>query len=202
MNNDEIPIERSSESLESKKKEKKTKNQKRRVINKWVFIVLAITLLLSFAFSLASQIVLKNTGLAVAYVTIVLLIIISIIFDVIGVAATSCDIEPFLSMSARKVKGAKMAVSLAKNANKVSSVCADIIGDICGIVSGACGTAIVIIQFANATGFMEILIGVIFTAVISTLTITGKAISKTYAINNANKVIFTVAKILSVFKKS
>ncbi len=113
----------------------------------------------------------------------------------IGTAVTACDIEPFLSMSARKVKGAKMAVKLVKNAEKVSSVCADIIGDICGIVSGG---AIVLMQFVNNG---SIFISVLFSAVIAALMVSGKALGKSYAMSKSNKIIFFVAKTLSVFKK-
>lgn len=92
-----------------------------------------------------------------------------------------------------------MAVRLAKNAEKVSSVCADIIGDICGIVSGACGSAIVVKQFVDGT---SIFVSVLFSAVIAAITVSGKAFGKTYAMTNSNKIIFAVARVLSVFKKN
>ena len=107
----------------------------------------------------------------------------------VGTAVASCDIQPFLSMSARKVKGAKTAVKLVKNAEKVSSVCADIIGDICGIISGACGAAIVIKQFADGT---SIIISVLFSAFIAALTVFGKSLGKSYAMTNSNKIIYMV----------
>ena len=43
------------------------------------------------------------------------------------------------AMSSKKIKGAKKAVSFKKNADKVSSFCNDVIGDICGIISGSAG---------------------------------------------------------------
>ena len=158
-----------------------------------------MTLILSFTFSLISELVIGNAPLAVAYLLIVLLVVIAVVTDMIGTAAAACDIEPFLAMSARKVKGSKMAVRLAKNAEKVSSVCADIIGDICGIVSGACGSAIVVKQFVDGT---SIFVSVLFSAVIAAITVSGKAFGKTYAMTNSNKIIFAVARVLSVFKKN
>ena len=59
-------------------------------------------------------------------------IFLGILFDIIGVAVTSSDDKIFHSMSARKVRGAKVAVKFHKNAEKVSSFCCDVVGDICG----------------------------------------------------------------------
>ncbi len=181
-----------------KQKKEDEKHKKAKKKNLWPLYALIITLFLSFVFSLLSELILGNTNLVIAYVLIIIIILISIFFDMIGTAATACDIEPFLSMSARKVKGAKMAVKLVKNAEKVSSVCADIIGDICGIVSGACGGAIVLMQFVNNS---SIFISVLFSAVIAALMVSGKALGKSYAMSKSNKIIFFVAKTLSVFKK-
>ncbi|MBR2371508.1 MAG: DUF21 domain-containing protein [Clostridia bacterium] len=183
--------------LKIEKREEKNKKSKRK--NIWPVIVLFLTLALSFIFSLICELVMGNAPLAVAYILIVFIILLSVVFDMIGTAAASCDIQPFLSMSARKVKGAKTAVKLVKNAEKVSSVCADIIGDICGIISGACGAAIVIKQFADGT---SIIISVLFSAFIAALTVFGKSLGKSYAMTNSNKIIYMVARVLSVFKKS
>lgn len=186
-----------SSSKQKKEDDKQVKKPQKR--NTWFVKALFLTLILSFTFSLISELVIGNAPLAVAYLLIVLLVVIAVVTDMIGTAAAACDIEPFLAMSARKVKGSKMAVRLAKNAEKVSSVCADIIGDICGIVSGACGSAIVVKQFVDGT---SIFVSVLFSAVIAAITVSGKAFGKTYAMTNSNKIIFAVARVLSVFKKN
>jgi len=185
--------------LNSKTKKEEEKHKKSRRKNAWPIIVLLLTLALSFIFSLICELVMGNAPLAVAYILIIFIILLSVIFDMIGTAAASCDIQPFLSMSARKVKGAKTAVKLVKNAEKVSSVCADIIGDICGIISGACGAAIVLKQFADGT---SIFISVLFSALIAAFTVFGKSLGKSYAMTNSNKIIYAVARVLSVFKKN
>lgn len=186
-----------SSSKQKKEDDKQVKKPQKR--NTWFVKALFLTLILSFIFSLTSELVIGNAPLAVAYLLIVLLVVIAVVTDMIGTAAAACDIEPFLAMSARKVKGSKMAVRLVKNAEKVSSVCADIIGDICGIVSGACGSAIVVKQFVDGT---SIFVSVLFSAVIAAITVSGKAFGKTYAMTNSNKIIFAVARVLSVFKKN
>ena len=124
----------------------------------------------------------------------------------IGTAATACDVEPFLAMASRKVKGAKTAVKLSKNSHVVSSVCCDIVGDICGIVSGVCAATIVLTLtgelFSSLKGSTaEFFVKLAIYAIISTLTITLKAVGKNFAVINSNKIVFGVAKFLSIFHK-
>ena len=68
----------------------------------------------------------------------------SIFFDIIGIAATAAEEVPFHSMASKKQDGAKWAIILIRNADRVSSFCNDIIGDICGVLSGAVSTYIII----------------------------------------------------------
>lgn len=118
----------------------------------------------------------------------------------IGVAVTSTTEEPLHAMSAKKIRGAKKAVSFKKNADKVSSFCNDVIGDICGIVSGTVGVAITstIGKIYNLDIFW---VGLVITSLIASLTIGGKAISKSIAIKNSNQIVYMTAKVLSIFEK-
>ncbi|MEG2159359.1 MAG: hypothetical protein RRY18_05710, partial [Clostridia bacterium] len=169
----------------------------------WAVAVLIISLILSFLINFLSEILLGNTTKVIlAYVILLIIVFIGIMFDLIGTATTSCDIEPFLSMAARKVRGSKMAVKMCQNADRVSSICCDIVGDICGVVSGVCGATIVAIQFtAIETDIAAALISAGFFALVSTLTITGKALGKKYAITKSNDIVLAVAKMLIIFKK-
>ena len=186
-----------------KSKEASPKKHSKKIRIPWIVAVFFITLLLSFVFGMLAQLVIgeiKPSNVFIAYVLVLIIVLISIISDMIGVAATSCDIEPFYAMSARKVKGAKLAVKLTKNANVVSSVSCDVIGDICGIISGACGAAIVAVMTIQDNA-LNTLISVICSTVIAAIMITGKALGKKMAIKNANKIIFFLAKTMSIFSK-
>jgi len=142
----------------------------------------------------------ETLELIVAIMLVLIILVIAIIADVIGVAATSCDVQPFLAMASRKVKGAKRAVFLCKNSDKVSSIFADIIGDVCSIVSGASGATIAFILISDTTtGFARILISALVSAIIAAITIGGKALCKKLAIHNAERIVYTLAKLLSVF---
>ena len=168
--------------------------------NKWILIVTLLAFGLSLMMSFVAGIILKNVTLIVSIIVTFLFILFGIIFDIIGVAVTSGDEIAFHSMSARRVRGGKMGVMLVKNASKVSSICCDVVGDICGIISGSAGVTIVALIIKN-TNINELLISLIVTALISALTIGGKAIGKNIAINKSTEVITIVAKILSIFSK-
>ena len=188
-----------SEDLPQKSK-KTTKKSKKLA---WPIVAFLLTIVLSFTIGLVSQSVMANITtktVIFAYLLILLIIIISIVTDIIAVATTSCDVQPFLSMSAKKIKGAKMAVKLCKNAGVVSSVCGDIIGDICSVVSGAGGAAIVAVM-ALTNNTTQLIVSVVCSAIISTIMVTGKACGKNIAIKNANSIVFAVAKVLSIFSK-
>lgn len=120
---DALPSETAEKSKEKAKSEKPKKKKGKKV--PWPVKSLIITLILSSGFNILSELVVANLTLKtifIAYILILVIVLISIIADIIGVAATSCDIQPFLAMAARKVKGAKMAVRIAKNRDVVNSV--------------------------------------------------------------------------------
>ena len=119
-------------------------------------------------------------------------------FDIIGVAVTASDEAVFHSMSSRKVKGASTAVNFKKNAEKVSSFCCDVIGDICGIISGASAAAIAVI-LVTKYHFDPLITSLVIAAIISTITIGGKAIGKSFAINKSNIILYGFAKVVSNF---
>ena len=118
----------------------------------------------------------------------------------IGVAVTSADEKPFHSMSARKVKGANIAVMFKKNADKVSSFCNDVIGDICGIISGSAGV-IIATFLANTFEINIFIVTLLVTAIIAALTIGGKALGKSIAINKSNYILYEFSKLVSHFYK-
>lgn len=175
-----------------------TKKKNKR--NTWIITITLLAFFISFIFSLISELTLSKVNIVIGIIILVLFIIIGIIFDMIGVAVTSTTEQPLHAMSAKKIKGAKKAVSFKKNADKVSSFCNDVIGDICGIISGTVGVTITttISQIYSLNIFW---VGLIVTSLIAALTIGGKAISKSIAIKNSNQIVYITAKVLSIFEK-
>ena len=166
----------------------------------WAAKAFLLAVGLSAALSLASEAVLSGAGLAVALIILCLFILLGIVFDIIGVAVTAADPRPFHSMAAHKVRGAKDSLKLIRNASTVSSVCNDVVGDICGIVSGATG-AVIVTQLQNGLNLQSMLISVGVTSIISGATIGGKALGKPLAINQSTKVVHLAGRILSLFSR-
>ena len=179
---------------------KKEKIKKEKVNIKWICIVVIVAFLISFLFSFIAQMTIPNLSLWVGIIVTLLFIFIGILLDIVGVAVTSADEAVFHSMSSRKVRGAKIAVKFKKNADKVSSFCCDVVGDVCGIVSGASGTAITAI-LVSMFNFNILLTGLVVAALIASLTIGGKAIGKSFAINKSDIILYTFARFVSVFYK-
>lgn len=179
---------------------KKEKVKKEHIDKKWIATVVIVAFLTSFTLSFISEMTIPNLSLWLGILVTLFFIFLGIFFDIIGVSVTTADEAVFHSMSSRKVKGANIAVKFKKNADKVSSFCCDVIGDVCGIISGAAGTtiaAILVTQFKFNTLFTSITVA----AIIAAITIGGKAIGKSFAINKSNIVLYEFAKFISNFYK-
>lgn len=179
---------------------RKDKRKKKNSDYIWIIKITVLAFLISFIFSCISETTLPNVPLIIGIILVFVFIILGVIFDMIGVAVTSSDEKQFHSMSARKVRGAKTAVLFKKNAEKVSSFCNDVIGDICGIISGSAGVLIAS-SLAQKLNLPLFWISLTVTALIASLTIGGKALGKGIAIASGNKILFVFAKFISYFKK-
>lgn len=119
----------------------------------------------------------------------------------LGIASAAADEAPFHAMAAEKVNGAKEAIAIIKNADKFSSFCNDVIGDISGIVSGT-ATVVVVLQITSILGYsegssMELTLSVIFTSFVAAITVGGKAIGKYFAINASTNIIMLTGKLIA-----
>ena len=180
--------------------ERKEKKKTDLVDKKWIIFIIFISFIISFLMSFISQEAIPNIPIIIGIVLTLLFIFLGVIFDIIGVAVTSSDEKVFHSMNAKKVKGANIAVLFKKNAEKVSSFTCDVIGDICGIVSGACGTNISL-AISHSYNYSLLITSMIVGAIIASLTIGGKAIGKGIAINKSNIILYNSARIVSIFYK-
>lgn len=167
---------------------------------------------LAIGLSFASQSLLsKINSILPAIILLMFIILLGILFDIIGTAVTKASEGPLHAKAATKTFGAKEAVWLIKNADKVASYCNDVIGDISGTLSGAIGAALIVRLSMGEMEAIEILFNTLMTASIAGLTIGGKAYGKSYALKEAETIIFKVGKTiafaqrvwsLSYFKRS
>lgn len=167
---------------------------------KWSITIAVITFVLAAIFSIASNGILHGVSWTIGLIVVLVIVLIGIIFDMIGIAATAADEIPFHSMASRKVYGAKYSIRIVKNADRFSNFCNDVIGDISGIISGT-ATALVVIQLVQNSGkannpATEYVVNVVLTSLIAALTVGGKAFGKSFAITYSKDIIFQVGKVL------
>ena len=166
---------------------------------KWVVTIFFVTILVSGTISFASNELMSISSVGVAFAILLLIVLLGIIFDVIGVAVTSADEKPFHSMAARKVPGAQEAISLLRNAERVSSICNDVVGDICGVVSGSASASIAAQLITHFSGDKHQITMLLMSALVAGLTVGGKAIGKTFAIGSCTKIVSFVGKVIWTF---
>lgn len=188
-----------SEIPRSKVKRVKTANVKRKFNKRWVVTIVIWTFVASMAISFATDRALASVPMAAAFCILILFILIGILFDIIGVSVTAASEQPFHSMAANRVDSAREAISLIRSAEKVSNLCNDVVGDIVGIISGSTGAIIVMMIAGEGESTYKTIMSLVVTAFVASLTIGGKAIGKTIAMNHANTIIYRVADVLAFF---
>ena len=164
--------------------------------NNWTLIVFLLTFILASVFSIIANMLGKLNNIVLIIVTL-LVVLFGTIFDIIGTAVLSADIKVMHSMASKKIKGAKEAINLINKSSNVSSICNDVIGDICGIISGGLSTVLVLNLFNNSSVYQ-----IIVTALVSSLTVGSKALGKQIAIKKADNIIYSVGKITSHFTRN
>lgn len=179
---------------------RKEKISKEHVNVKWIVQIVIMAFVISFGLSFVSQTTIPKLATWIGVIITLVFIGLGIIFDIVGVAVNSADEKVFHSMNARQVKGAKVAVIFKKNADKVSSFCNDVIGDICGIISGAAATTIAV-SIANSLNADLLFVNLTVAAIVAALTIGGKAMGKSFAMNKSDIILYEFAKIVSIFYK-
>ena len=175
----------------------KEKNKKSN--NNWVIVVAVATFILSLLFSFISNTAISKLNIFLGVFVLIGVILIGIGFDLIGVAVTVGNEEDFHAQASKKIKGAKTSIKMVRNSAKVSNFCADVIGDICGVLSGAI-SAMIAMKLTENYG-MSSSIQFIFSAIVSSVTVGGKAITKEIAKKNSTQIISFITKFISIGEK-
>ena len=182
-----------TEKEKDKGKEKESSKARRR----WTVSIVVCAFFLSVFMSLFSDVLLRHSNTLIAFVILIVIILIGILFDIVGVAVTVADPAPFHSMASNRVKGAKSSLIMIRNASRVSNVCNDVVGDTCGIISGT--SAAYIVTQISAAGLVDFAVAsVVLSGLVASMTIGGKAMGKELAIVNAKNIMTLIGKIISV----
>ena len=168
---------------------------------RWVVTIFLSTIFITSIISLASEEIMSVSAMPVAFVILLVIIFVGILFDIIGVAVTSADEKPFHSMAARKVPGALESIRLLRNAEKVGSICNDVVGDICGVISGSASATIAAQVLQNFEFSWPRLASLVMSALVAGLTVGGKAIGKSLAINSCTNIVYSVGLVIHRLQK-
>ncbi|MCL2838579.1 MAG: hypothetical protein FWE04_05905 [Oscillospiraceae bacterium] len=168
---------------------------------KWVIQAVLFTFVLSTIFNAGSSVMLEDVSIIIKVIVLIFIIFFGVLVGMIGMAAMAADEVPFHSMAARKVKGAKEALAILKNRDKVSNFCCDIIGGICGIVSGSSAAflSVRLVAAYPALNAMAITLGLMGT--VAALSVGSNAVATKYSVDYANEITYFTAKVISVFKR-
>jgi hypothetical protein len=183
-----------------KKNIKRQNAKKKSFIHTWTFKVIIVSFFITAFFSLASELTVSLGGTVVVVVIILVIIAVGIFFDAISTAVTSCEVGPLTAMASRKVRAAKTALKLVNNADKVASFCGDVVGDILGIVGGAC-IATLAVKAALGFNAEERLLTIIFSSIMAAATIGGKSYVKGISMKKSKEIVMFTANILYFFDK-
>lgn len=189
---DDVPHKR------KKMKVKSNHTPNRKVSVSWIITTVLLTFFLSVTITVITSSLLDNVAVTAALLILLCIVFLGIVFDILGISVTTAAEAPFHAMAANRVKGATQAIRLIRNAEKVSNFCNDVIGDICGIVSGATGSFIAA-ELVTGYSLPKLLTSLFVTGAVSALTVGGKALGKTLAINQCNQFVFYIGKFLALF---
>lgn len=184
-----------SDEPRSKRKKKTTQKKSNR---SWIISVFFIAVLLSSTISFLSSSIMEDAELVEAFIVLLVIVFLGILFDIIGVAVMSANEKPFHSMAAKKVPGAAEALKLLRNAEKVSNFCNDVIGDICGVVSGSASAVIAVKALTQVKS--DTISQLIMSALVAGVTISGKACGKNIATSKSTSIVHLVSKMIYYIK--
>lgn len=175
------------------------KRERRKAI-RWVVTIFLVTIVVSGTISFLSDLIMSGSTMPVAFFILLVIIFVGIIFDVVGMAVACADETPFHAMASRKIPGAQEAISLLRNAERVSSICNDVVGDICGVVSGSASATIAAQILRNFDFSWPQVATLVMSAMAAGLTVGGKAIGKGIAVSSSTEIVHGVGRILCFWR--
>ena len=169
------------------------KKRRKKFDLRWVITIFFTTIVISGTISFTSSSLMASSGVFAAFLILLVIVLLGILFDIVGVAVTSAEEKPFHSMAAKKVPGAAECIALLRHADRV-------IGDICGVVSGAAAATIAAEILAAFQWSAQTLVSLGMSALVAGLTVGGKALGKSAAMNSCTAIVFAAGKVIHWLK--
>ena len=166
----------------------------------WILIVTVSTFFVTIALEFLSKSAISSIPLYGAFFILIFFVAIGTLVDVLGIAVASADLPPFVSMASKKIKGAEKSIWLLRNAERVTSVLTDVMGDIANIISGVTAAAIValLVMQHEKIPSIDLYIGMGLTGLLAAVTVGSKAMGKSFAMRNSREIVLVMGKVLRV----
>lgn len=170
---------------------------------KHLLFVFSLSFAIAVLAGFGSELLMRKTSVFVAWLLLLFVIGIHVVFDIIGIAATAASEKPHHAKAANRVLGAKQAVYLVRNADLVANFANDIVGDVTGTLSGAMAASIVLdlMRYYPSLESQEILWNTLMLALVASITVTSKALGKSFAIYEADEIISKVGMVIASIER-
>lgn len=172
---------------------------RRRARRLWIGFAFLFSFIMTALLSILSGETLEDLPVWAALIVLLLFVSLGILFDVFGLAVATAEMSAFNAMAAKKDPAGKKAVWLITNAEKVASFCNDIVGDICGVVSGASAASIAAVLFSELSAAAAFWLTLAMTSMVASVTVGGKALGKRIAMEKSREITHFCARVLCVF---
>lgn len=159
------------------------------------------TFFIAVGVSTISDLLLRQSSLLLALLTLMVIVFIGAITDMMGVAITAADVTPFNSMASKKVYGAKKCIHILRHADRYANFFNDVVGDVAGYIAGFAGAAIVleILSLGDQISTHETLVTVMVAGLTSSVIVGSKAIGKNLALMYRTEIVLFLGKVLTFF---
>ena len=178
---------------------KPDQKEQQRKTRRWVITIFFATIAISAAISTVSDFVMGKSSMILAFLILLMIVFIGILFDIVGMAVATADEKPFHAMASRKVRGAKECIMLLRNAERVSSICNDVVGDICGVVSGSASATIAAQVLSNFELSFASAVPLVLSSLVAALTVGGKAVGKGIAVRSCTDIVYHAGQVIYAF---
>jgi CBS domain containing-hemolysin-like protein len=136
----------------------------------------------------------RRLDLGVAVPVLLALVAVGVLGDRVGVAAAAAAEPGLHAMAARHLPGARQALALKRQADRVTSIASDVVGDIAGTISGAAAAAVAV-RLGAGDGLPRGLLGPVVIGAVAAITVGGKAFMKGIALEHANQILYAVGYV-------
>lgn len=167
----------------------------------WPIKITIAAFFLSIVIGAFTNTFVEEVNIFAAFSILIIVILLGIVFDIIGVSVTIADETPFHSRLTRGQYENREAIKLIRNADKVSNLCNDVIGDIAGVISGGLSAAIAVNVINTYDTLNAAVVNLLLTAVVAAATVGGKAAGKNVSMKYSEKIVLKVSVFISFFKK-